>query len=34
MLQWMTHYLQGPGGSLPPHELDYGLEKPKSETGG
>jgi dipeptidyl aminopeptidase/acylaminoacyl peptidase len=34
MLQWMTHYLQGPGGSPPPHEVDYGLEKPKSETGG
>jgi dipeptidyl aminopeptidase/acylaminoacyl peptidase len=34
MLQWMDHYLKGPGGSPPPHEVDYGLEKPKSETGG
>lgn len=23
MLQWMEHYLQGPGGPAPPFELDY-----------
>src|SRR5262245_54713268 len=23
LMQWMTHYLQGPGGSLPPIELKY-----------
>jgi dipeptidyl aminopeptidase/acylaminoacyl peptidase len=23
MLQWMEHYLKGPGGSPPPIELDY-----------
>ena len=25
MLQWMEHYLKGPGGAPPPYELDYGL---------
>ncbi len=34
MLQWMSHYLQGPGGSPPPHEVDYGLPKPAAEAGG
>jgi dipeptidyl aminopeptidase/acylaminoacyl peptidase len=24
-LQWMEHYLKGPGGPMPPLELDYGL---------
>lgn len=23
LLQWMEHYLQGPGGDAPPYELDY-----------
>ncbi len=23
LLQWMEHYLQGPGGAAPPYELDY-----------
>ncbi|MDP1572167.1 MAG: S9 family peptidase [Vicinamibacterales bacterium] len=23
LMQWMTHYLKGPGGPPPPHELDY-----------
>lgn len=25
LMQWMEHYLQGPGGEPPPYELDYGL---------
>lgn len=25
MMQWMLHYLQGPGGEPPPYELDYRL---------
>jgi dipeptidyl aminopeptidase/acylaminoacyl peptidase len=25
LLQWMEHYLKGPGGAMPPMELDYGL---------
>jgi len=35
MLQWMEHYLKGPGGTPPAYELDYGLEKApkKAETG-
>ena len=24
-LQWMEHYLKGPGGAMPPPEIDYGL---------
>ncbi len=24
-LQWMEHYLKGPGGAMPPMEVDYGL---------
>ncbi len=23
LMRWMTHYLKGPGGDPPPHELDY-----------
>ena len=23
MLQWFEHYLQGPGGTPPPYDLDY-----------
>lgn len=26
MLQWMEHYLKGPGGEPPPYELDYAAE--------
>jgi dipeptidyl aminopeptidase/acylaminoacyl peptidase len=26
MLQWMEHYLKGPGGAPPPFEIDYALE--------
>jgi dipeptidyl aminopeptidase/acylaminoacyl peptidase len=26
LLQWMEHYLKGPGGTMPPHRIDYGLE--------
>jgi dipeptidyl aminopeptidase/acylaminoacyl peptidase len=25
LLQWMEHYLKGPGGAPPPSEIDYGL---------
>ncbi|MFQ5412798.1 MAG: alpha/beta hydrolase family protein, partial [Phycisphaerae bacterium] len=32
MLRWMEHYLKGPGGDPPPHELDYDL--PKKEKKG
>lgn len=31
LLQWMKHYLQGPGGAAPPIDLDYGFT-PKSKT--
>jgi dienelactone hydrolase len=24
MMQWMVHYLKGPGGAMPPYEIDYG----------
>jgi dipeptidyl aminopeptidase/acylaminoacyl peptidase len=34
MIQWMEHYLKGPGGNPPPFELEYGLDKPKSDAGG
>jgi dipeptidyl aminopeptidase/acylaminoacyl peptidase len=23
LMRWMTHYLKGPGGEPPPHEIDY-----------
>lgn len=26
LMRWMDHYLQGPGGEPPAHQLDYGLE--------
>ena len=32
MLQWMEHYLKGPGGDPPPMELDYGLPKKESDA--
>jgi dipeptidyl aminopeptidase/acylaminoacyl peptidase len=25
MMQWMVHYLKGPGGAMPPYEIDYGI---------
>jgi dipeptidyl aminopeptidase/acylaminoacyl peptidase len=28
LLQWMQHYLQGPGGDPPPPDLDYSAVKP------
>jgi dipeptidyl aminopeptidase/acylaminoacyl peptidase len=33
MLQWMEHYLKGPGGAPPPGELDYGLEAADKPAG-
>jgi dipeptidyl aminopeptidase/acylaminoacyl peptidase len=27
LLQWMEHYLKGPGGAMPPLEIDYGIKK-------
>ena len=29
MVAWMTHYLQGAGGSMPPAEIEYGEPKAK-----
>jgi len=23
-MQWFEHYLKGPGGAMPPYEIDYG----------
>ena len=28
LLQWMEHYLKGPGGKMPAMEIDYGLPAP------
>lgn len=28
LLQWMEHYLKGPGGKMPAMEIDYGLPTP------
>jgi len=28
----MEHYLKGPGGKMPPLEIDYGLELPATKT--
>ncbi|MBM4070354.1 MAG: S9 family peptidase [Planctomycetes bacterium] len=33
LLQWMEHYLKGPGGKAPPLEIDYGLEKASPSAG-
>jgi dipeptidyl aminopeptidase/acylaminoacyl peptidase len=33
MMQWMEHYLKGPGGSPPPYEVDYGLQAPDAAGG-
>jgi len=34
LVQWMEHYLKGPGGDPPPYEIDYGVKKQdeKAET--
>jgi len=32
-LRWMEHYLTGPGGEPPPHEIDYAAYLPWAETG-
>jgi dipeptidyl aminopeptidase/acylaminoacyl peptidase len=32
LLQWMEHYLQGPGGAMPPMELNYGLPTPSKNA--
>ena len=32
LLQWMEHYLKGPGGPMPAMELDYGLSAPLEKT--
>jgi hypothetical protein len=34
MMQWMVHYLKGPGGAMPPYEIDYGGTETKKEEGG
>jgi dipeptidyl aminopeptidase/acylaminoacyl peptidase len=31
-LQWIEHYLTGPGGAMPPIELDYGYGAPVTEA--
>lgn len=31
LLQWMEHYLKGPGGAPPAYDLDYGLKASGSE---
>jgi hypothetical protein len=28
LMQWMEHYLQGPGGEMPPYEIDYAQPQP------
>ena len=30
-LQWMEHYLKGPGDKMPAMEIDYGLELPAAK---
>ncbi len=32
LLQWMEHYLKGPGGKMLPMEIDYGLPAPATKT--
>ena len=34
LMQWMGHYLQGPGGAPPPHELTYEAPEPASAGNG
>ena len=31
LMRWMNHYLKGPGGDPPAHELDYGFDDETSE---
>jgi len=31
LMRWMDHYLKGPGGKPPAHELDYGLDDEETE---
>jgi dipeptidyl aminopeptidase/acylaminoacyl peptidase len=31
LMQWMEHYLQGPGGEMPPYELEYA--EPDAQAG-
>jgi dipeptidyl aminopeptidase/acylaminoacyl peptidase len=31
LMQWMEHYLNGPGGEPPPYELDYSAVKPPKD---
>ena len=31
-LQWMEHYLKGPGGAMPAMEIDYGLTPAATKT--
>jgi dipeptidyl aminopeptidase/acylaminoacyl peptidase len=31
MMQWMVHYLKGPGGAMPPFEIDYDGQEAKPE---
>ncbi len=32
-LEWLEHYLKGPGGEPPPHALDYGIELVEADAG-
>ena len=33
MMQWMVHYLKGPGGAMPPYEIEYAAkEAEKTDT--
>ncbi|MEW6323501.1 MAG: S9 family peptidase [Acidobacteriota bacterium] len=32
LMQWMTHYLKGPGGEPPPREIDYKAPAPTEPT--
>lgn len=34
MMEWMVHYLKGPGGAMPPYEIDYSGTDTKKEEGG
>lgn len=33
LLQWMEHYLSGPGGAMPPYEIDYGFGQKSVNAG-
>jgi len=32
MMQWFEHYLQGPGGAMPPYEIDYATPAAGTQT--